>query len=86
MQTSVNKSTQFESDTIWHLEPCPRIIPETDERCGSCRTSLAAARRTDCNFSCRYFGPAAGVLAVVVLGVDQGPNQRVSHLSSGTVG
>ena len=55
--------TQFESDSIWHLEPvqhCPRIIPETDARYGSCRTSLAAARRTDCNFSCRHLlGPAA---------------------------
>ena len=38
---------------------CRRMMSETDARCGSCRTSLAAARRTHCNFSCRYFGPAA---------------------------
>ena len=26
-----------------------------DARCESCRTSLAVARRTDCNFLCRHF-------------------------------
>ena len=66
-EVRVRGGTWTRACTVWNLMRsgissqcnCRRMMSETDARCGSCRTSLAAARRTHCNFSCRYFGPAA---------------------------
>ena len=87
VQASVYKSTQFEPDAIWHLEP----VQLSSHNFGNRRTmwelqnkSGGSTERT--NFSSRYFDRRPGIHYSSRLGCgSESEPASVQHLSSGTV-
>ena len=61
VEALVDEQANLESTRLWMLSQCSCrcMRSETDDRYGSWRTSLAAARRTDWSLSVKYFGQEA---------------------------